>query len=57
MKEKNSQNKRASVRQARKEVVEIIPEAEKVLALSFDISSSGVQFKTKEPLKVWLKTQ
>jgi hypothetical protein len=44
-------NKRIEVKQ----VVEVMPDSEKKIALSFDVSTGGLQFKTKEPIRVWLR--
>ncbi|MCE5273476.1 PilZ domain-containing protein [bacterium] len=50
-----SKEQRSDERKEVREVVELIPDQNRLLALSFDVSSSGVQFRTREPLRMWIR--
>ncbi len=50
-----SAEQRVGERKEVREVVELIPDQNRLLALSCDVSSSGVQFRTREPLRLWIR--
>lgn len=55
--EKKSVEKRIADRKVVKEAIEIVADETKIVALSYDLSATGLRFRTKEPLKIWLRMQ
>lgn len=51
----HARDKRSSERREVKEVVEMSPDQARLTALSFDFSETGVQLRTREPLRLWLR--
>ncbi len=57
MKKDKQPEHRIADRKTVKEPIEIMADGAKVVALSYDLSSTGLRLKTKEPLKIWLRMQ
>jgi len=52
---KKSEERRICERKSVEAPIEIIPEEDKLVAISQDLSSSGVQFTTKGALRIWIR--
>ena len=57
MKKNKPSDNRIADRKDVKEAIEIVADATKVVALSYDISATGLRLTTREPLKIWLRMQ